>query len=48
MNFDEHIDRSLYPTMKWSKAFLAEHFGNEEALPMSVAARSAGSMTSSP
>jgi cystathionine beta-lyase len=37
MNFDEHIDRSLYPTMKWSKAFLAEHFGNEEALPMSVA-----------
>ena len=37
MNFDEHIDRNVYPTMKWSKAFLAEHFGNEEAIPMSVA-----------
>jgi cystathionine beta-lyase len=37
MNFDEHIDRNEYPTMKWSKAFLAEHFGNEEAIPMSVA-----------
>ena len=36
-NFDEQIDRNLYPTMKWSKAFLAEHFGNEEAIPMSVA-----------
>ena len=37
MDFDEHIDRNQYPTMKWSKAFLAEHFGNEEAIPMSVA-----------
>ncbi len=37
MNFDKHIDRNEYPTMKWSRAFLAEHFGNEEALPMSVA-----------
>jgi len=37
MNFDEHIDRNEYPTMKWSKTFLAEHFGNEEAIPMSVA-----------
>jgi bifunctional pyridoxal-dependent enzyme with beta-cystathionase and maltose regulon repressor activities len=37
MNFDEHIDRNQYPTMKWSGAFLAEHFGNEEAFPMSVA-----------
>ena len=37
MNFDETIDRSQYPTMKWSSAFLAEHFGNEEAIPMSVA-----------
>ncbi len=37
MNFDEHIDRNQYPTMKWSRAFLAEHFGNEEAIPMSVA-----------
>ena len=37
MNFDEHIDRNQYPTMKWSSAFLAEHFGNDEAIPMSVA-----------
>jgi len=37
MNFDEVIDRNQYPTMKWSRAFLAEHFGNEEAIPMSVA-----------
>lgn len=37
MNFDEMIDRRQYPTMKWGKAFLAEHFGNESAIPMSVA-----------
>ena len=37
MNFDEYVDRSEYPTMKWSTSFLAEHFGNEEAIPMSVA-----------
>jgi len=37
MNFDEKIDRSDYPTLKWSKAFLSEYFGNEEAIPMSVA-----------
>lgn len=37
MNFDEYVDRSQYPTMKWSKAFLSEHFGNEKAIPMSVA-----------
>ena len=37
MNFDEYIDRNEYPTMKWSRAFLSEHFGNEEAIPMSVA-----------
>jgi cysteine-S-conjugate beta-lyase len=37
MNFDEQIDRNQYPTMKWSKAFLTEHFGNNEAIPMSVA-----------
>ena len=36
-NFDKRIDRSLYPTMKWSHTFLAEHFGNENAIPMSVA-----------
>jgi cystathionine beta-lyase len=37
MNFDEQIDRTQYPTMKWSRAFLVEHYGNEEAIPMSVA-----------
>ncbi len=37
MNFDEYIDRKQYPTLKWSRAFLAEHFGNEKAIPMSVA-----------
>lgn len=37
MNFDEQIDRYQYPTMKWSRAFLAEHFGQEDAIPMSVA-----------
>ena len=37
MNFDEYIDRNQYPTMKWSRAFLSDHFGNEEAIPMSVA-----------
>ncbi|HEB65663.1 MAG TPA: pyridoxal phosphate-dependent aminotransferase [Chloroflexi bacterium] len=37
MNFDESIDRREYPTLKWSKSFLEEHFGNAEAIPMSVA-----------
>ena len=37
MNFEEPIDRNEVPTMKWSRAFLAEHFGNEQAIPMSVA-----------
>ena len=37
MNFDQIIDRNVYPTMKWSKAFLSEHFGNPAAIPMSVA-----------
>ena len=37
MNFDEYIDRNEFPTMKWSRSFLSEHFGNEEAIPMSVA-----------
>ncbi|MFN2323352.1 MAG: aminotransferase class I/II-fold pyridoxal phosphate-dependent enzyme, partial [Trueperaceae bacterium] len=37
MNFEEPIDRNEVPTMKWSRAFLAEHFGNERAIPMSVA-----------
>ncbi len=37
MNFDEYIDRNQYPAMKWRRAFLLEHFGNEDAIPMSVA-----------
>ncbi len=37
MNFDKYIDRSVYPTLKWSKAFLTEYFGNPDAIPMSVA-----------
>jgi len=37
MNFNEYIDRNKYPTMKWSSAFLGEHFGNANAIPMSVA-----------
>lgn len=37
MNFDEQVERNQYPTMKWSRAFLAEHFGNEHVIPMSVA-----------
>ena len=37
MNFDEIIDRNEYPTMKWSKSFLADHFRNAAAIPMSVA-----------
>jgi len=32
MNFDGHIDRSRYPTLKWSRAFLKEHFGNADLL----------------
>ncbi len=37
MNFDESVDRRQYPTMKWSRTFLAKHFGNADAIPMSVA-----------
>lgn len=37
MNFDEIIDRNDFPTMKWDRAFLADHFGHAEAIPMSVA-----------
>ena len=37
MDFDEHIDRNQYPTLKWSRAFLAQHYGNEDVIPMSVA-----------
>ncbi len=37
MNFDEKVDRSNYPTLKLSKVFLSDHFGNADAFPMSVA-----------
>ena len=37
MTFDQTIDRNKYPTFKWHKPALAEHFGNEEALPFWVA-----------
>ena len=37
MSFDEIVDRNQYPALKWSRDFLAEHFGNEEAIPLSVA-----------
>lgn len=37
MNFDEYIDRNEYLTLKWDKAFLAEYFGNENAIPMAIA-----------
>lgn len=36
-NFDTPIDRNQFPTMKWSESFLEEHFGNPNAIPMSVA-----------
>ena len=37
VDFDRAIDRTTVSTLKWSRAYLAEHFGNEEAIPMSVA-----------
>ena len=37
MDFDLYIDRHEYPTLKWSPSFLEEHFGNANAIPMSVA-----------
>ena len=37
MNFDEYVDRHQYPTMKWSRDFLSDFFGNEAAIPLSVA-----------
>jgi len=37
MTFDQPVDRRQYPTMKWSKMFLADHFGNTDVIPMSVA-----------
>lgn len=37
MDFDERIDRNDVPTLKWSLSYLAEFFGSEDAIPMSVA-----------
>ena len=37
MNFDQIIDRNEYPTLKWNKPLLTEHFGNDGALPFWVA-----------
>lgn len=37
MNFDKVIDRGEFPALKWNKDLLIEHFGNENALPFSVA-----------
>ena len=37
MNFDETIDRNEYPTLKWNKSLLTEHFGTDRVLPFWVA-----------
>ncbi len=37
MNFDQHIDRNEYPSMKWRKEAIADLFGNPDALPFWVA-----------
>ena len=37
MNFDQIIDRNEYPTLKWNKPLLIEHFGSEDVLPLWVA-----------
>lgn len=37
MDFDRTLDRRKYPTLKWDKSLLTEHFGNSEALPFWVA-----------
>jgi cystathionine beta-lyase len=37
MDFDQVIDRSEYPTLKWNKSLLIEHFGSEDVLPLWVA-----------
>jgi len=35
--FDQKIDRTEYPSMKWNKSGLGEFFGNADALPFWVA-----------
>jgi cystathionine beta-lyase len=37
MDFDQVIDRSEYPTLKWNESLLIEHFGSEDVLPLWVA-----------
>ena len=37
MDFDHVIDRNEYPTLKWNKLLLIEHFGSEDVLPLWVA-----------
>jgi cystathionine beta-lyase len=37
MSFDQPLDRTAVPTLKWDPAYLARHFGNEDAIPMAVA-----------
>ena len=37
MNFDQIIDRNEYPTLKWNKSLLTEHFGTDGVLPFWVA-----------
>jgi len=37
MDVGEPVDRNDVPTLKWSRSYLAEHFGNEDAIPMSIA-----------
>lgn len=37
MDFDHKTDRTVYPTMKWDKSRLLEHFGNDDLMPFWVA-----------
>jgi cystathionine beta-lyase len=37
MDFDQIVPRDQYPTLKWNKRRLAEHFGNDGAYPFWVA-----------
>jgi hypothetical protein len=34
MDFNQAIDRNEYPTLKWNKSLLIEHFGSEDVLPL--------------
>jgi len=37
MEFDQIIDRSQYPSVKWNKASWQQHFGSDDLLPFWVA-----------